>query len=83
MMDLITLPTALSRPTVLHAPDERLSAENKENPRILIVEDDYVVGVELENALADAGFVVVGIANSAQEAVHWQFPSVQCSPSWT
>jgi DNA-binding NarL/FixJ family response regulator len=37
--------------------------------RILIVEDDYFVATDLEHALTDAGFVVVGIAVTAQEAV--------------
>jgi DNA-binding NarL/FixJ family response regulator len=37
-------------------------------PRILIVEDDYLVAIELEAALTDAGFAVAGIAASAGEA---------------
>lgn len=40
-----------------------------EAPRILIVEDDYVVGLELEAGLSEAGFTVVGTANTAAEAV--------------
>ena len=38
-------------------------------PRILIVEDDYVVGLALESGLREAGFDVAGIATSAEEAV--------------
>jgi DNA-binding NarL/FixJ family response regulator len=38
-------------------------------PRVLIVEDEYLVAMEAEAALADAGFEVVGIAHSAEEAV--------------
>ena len=52
------------------SPDGRSSsATASEVPRILIVEDDYVVGLDLENGLYDAGFEVVGIATSAAEAV--------------
>ena len=39
-----------------------------EPPRILIVEDDFVVSLELESALTEAGFEVVGVAISAEEA---------------
>ncbi len=38
-------------------------------PRILIVEDDYFVGLQNEDMLAKAGFVVVGIATSADYAL--------------
>ena len=37
-------------------------------PRILVVEDDFVVSLEIESALTEAGFEVVGVANSAEEA---------------
>ena len=37
--------------------------------RILIVEDDYFVATGLEHALLDAGFEVVGIAVTAEQAV--------------
>ena len=40
-----------------------------ETPRIMIVEDDYLVATEVEEALAAAGFDVVGIARSAKEAM--------------
>lgn len=38
-------------------------------PRILIVEDNYIIAVELEWGLLDAGFEVVGIADSAATAI--------------
>ena len=38
-------------------------------PRILVVEDDYLVALQAETALIDAGFEVVGVAASAEEAV--------------
>lgn len=36
---------------------------------VLIVEDDFLIGMQSESALAEAGFHVVGIANTADEAV--------------
>jgi DNA-binding NarL/FixJ family response regulator len=53
-------------------PDTREGNDAPATPgpyRVLIVEDDYVVGVELETSLAAAGCEVVGIAMSAEEAV--------------
>ena len=38
-------------------------------PRVLVVEDDYLVALQAEAALSDAGFEVVGVAVSAEEAV--------------
>jgi DNA-binding NarL/FixJ family response regulator len=37
--------------------------------RILIVEDEFLVAFQLEGALKDAGYDVVGIASSAEEAL--------------
>lgn len=37
--------------------------------RILIVEDEYLIALEIENRLVDAGFEVVGIAMTADEAI--------------
>ena len=37
--------------------------------RILIVEDDYLVALQFENALTEAGYDVVDIASTAAEAV--------------
>jgi two-component system, response regulator PdtaR len=37
--------------------------------RILLVEDDYFVALELEHELSEAGFEVVGIATTAEDAV--------------
>lgn len=38
-------------------------------PRILIVEDEFLIALELENRLLEAGFVVTGIATTAGEAI--------------
>jgi two-component system, response regulator PdtaR len=39
--------------------------------RILVVEDDYLVALQFENALTEAGFDVVDIASTAEEAVQF------------
>ena len=37
--------------------------------RILIVEDDYFVAMEIEHQLQEAGFDVVGVASTAEQAI--------------
>src|SRR5688572_27286756 len=39
-----------------------------ERPRILLVEDDFLVGMELEEGLREAGCRVTGIAANAEQA---------------
>jgi CheY-like chemotaxis protein len=54
----------------LFAPDGRSAGAAVKPPaRILVVEDEYLVAMLAEAALLDAGFVVVGIAQSADEAI--------------
>jgi DNA-binding NarL/FixJ family response regulator len=38
-------------------------------PCILLVEDDFLVGMEVETGLEDAGYEVAGVAATAEEAV--------------
>ena len=45
------------------------SSEPAIGRRVLIVEDNWLVAIETEAALSDAGYEVVGIAVSAEEAV--------------
>lgn len=40
-----------------------------ERPCILLVEDDFLVGMEVEAGLEEAGYDVAGIATTAEEAV--------------
>src|SRR5215469_7556752 len=42
--------------------------ETADRPRILVVEDDFFVSLEMETALTDAGFEVIGPAHTAEEA---------------
>jgi DNA-binding NarL/FixJ family response regulator len=44
-------------------------AAGRGGPRILIVEDDFFVALDLEAGLTDAGMKVVGPARTAEEAV--------------
>jgi DNA-binding NarL/FixJ family response regulator len=59
------------RPHVVFSRDDRGGATRAaaEAARILIVEDEYLVALEMEGQLTEAGFEIVGIAGSAEEAV--------------
>jgi two-component system, response regulator PdtaR len=59
------------QPRLLFSRDEPYGAPapQKSIPRVLIVEDDYLVSWEMESVLIGAGFAVVGTAASAAEAV--------------
>jgi DNA-binding response OmpR family regulator len=62
---------AQSGPRRLFARDESSGAGRAAAavPRVLIVEDDFLVSAEMEAELESAGYSVVGIATSAEEAV--------------
>ena len=50
--------------------DEARRIEGKQaSPRVLIVEDDFLIAMQTEVALTAAGFEVVGPATTAEEAV--------------
>jgi len=42
---------------------------DRDGPRVLIVEDDYLVASQAEAALIDGGFDVIGIADSITDAL--------------
>lgn len=58
------------RPHIVLAPHEMAGAGRQaaEPPRILILEDDYLIATQIEAALRQAGFDIAGIASSAEEA---------------
>jgi two-component system, response regulator PdtaR len=58
------------RPWITLARDETAGAgrQGAERPRILILEDDYLIATQIEAALMQAGFDIAGIASSAEEA---------------
>jgi two-component system, response regulator PdtaR len=59
------------RPHVVFSRDDRGGASGAatEMARILVVEDEYLVALEMEGQLTEAGFEIVGIAGSAEEAL--------------
>jgi DNA-binding NarL/FixJ family response regulator len=66
---VVAAPIAL-RP-LYFSPDEPAATPQKSLPTfpILIVEDDFLIAFDLETALVDSGFTVVGIAATAEEAL--------------
>lgn len=50
-----------------HIDGGRIEAQRRH--RIFIIEDDLLVASEMEGALADAGFEVIGIVPTGQEAI--------------
>lgn len=54
---------------VAYAPPNGTHAATTRPARLLVVEDDYLVGLELEYHLTAAGFAVVGIAATAEDAL--------------
>ncbi len=58
-------------PRVAFAQGESAGSSNQvaTSRRILIAEDDFLVSLEIEAALAEAGFEIAGVAVSAEEAV--------------
>ena len=46
------------------------ATDSEQSPtRILVVEDDFLIAMQTETALSDAGFEVVGTAATAEEAI--------------
>ena len=56
-------------PTAELSPRPQPLDASRTKPRILLVEDDYLVGMEVEAGLRDAGCEVIGVAATAEEAV--------------
>lgn len=61
--------TPLPPRVLVRAPAERTAHDGAGGPRILVVEDDYIVALNLEHELVAAGFEVVGLVAAADEAV--------------
>jgi DNA-binding NarL/FixJ family response regulator len=67
---VITLPrTRDGRPVRPPTETRRTVEEPRPNPRVLIVEDEFLVATEIEAGLSENGFDVVGIATTAAEAI--------------
>jgi two-component system, response regulator PdtaR len=75
-------PSAASfRPRIVFAREDGTAAGRHTSvpPRIAIVEDDFLIAWQAETALSEAGFTVVGVVGSAEEAlrlVEEQHPSL-------
>jgi DNA-binding NarL/FixJ family response regulator len=65
------LAPTLPRPRVVFARDDAGGADAapREHPGVLIVEDDFLVAMQMESALIDAGFEVAGVAASGEDAI--------------
>lgn len=57
------------RPVFARDDSSRGDNEPAERVSIMIVEDDYLVAAEMQEALTDAGYGVAGVAASADEAI--------------
>ena len=66
-------PSAAPRhwPQLMFAREDSVGSDERTEPptRILVVEDDFLVAAEVEEALSDAGFDVAEVATTAEEAV--------------
>ncbi|HEY5226810.1 MAG TPA: response regulator [Methylovirgula sp.] len=68
--DAASVAAVAQKPKFARASEAQSAAVAVAKPRcILIVEDDYFVGLEAEEILENAGFHVIGIAATAHEAV--------------
>jgi two-component system, response regulator PdtaR len=59
------------RPYPLFAPDDTAGSHGqwRKPYRILIIEDDLLIANQMEAALSDAGFEIIGIRGTGEEAV--------------
>lgn len=71
---------ATSRPQFVFARDDGAgAAERPARPaRILVVEDDFLVAMQIESALTEAGFEVAGVASSGEEAIELALSERPC-----
>jgi two-component system, response regulator PdtaR len=63
---------ANGRPEPVFARDDVAASDTRQpnNPgRILVVEDDFLVALQMESALTEAGFEVAGVASSGEGAI--------------
>jgi DNA-binding response OmpR family regulator len=59
------------RPHLVFARDDAAGADKRPDKpaRILVVEDDFLVAMQMESALTEAGFEVAGIAATGEDAI--------------
>jgi len=56
-------------PWLAGADDAREATRARKRARILIVEDDFFIGLQIESLLADAGYDVLGVISTGEDAV--------------
>ena len=61
----------LLRPRLVYSRDDASGTGKQpgEPVRVLVVEDDYLVGAQMEEALREAGFAVVDVVATAEDAI--------------
>jgi two-component system, response regulator PdtaR len=59
------------RPQLVFARDDGAGSDARPDAaeRILVVEDDFLVAMQMESALVDAGFEVAGVAATGEDAI--------------
>jgi two-component system, response regulator PdtaR len=59
------------RPQLVFARDDDMGSDQRPDgrERILVVEDDFLVAMQMESALVEAGFEVAGIAATSEDAI--------------
>ena len=59
------------RPQLVFARDDAAGSDKRSDKaaRILVVEDDFLVAMQIESALLDAGFEVIGVAAAGDDAI--------------
>jgi DNA-binding NarL/FixJ family response regulator len=63
------LPSVPPKRPRLRARSTRQPETGQDKARILVVEDDFLIGLQTVAALAEAGFNVIGSARTAEEAI--------------
>ena len=65
----LSLPPDRLPPHEPKAGENETAVQTGKAARILIVEDDYLIALQAESALTDAGFNIIGVAATAEEAL--------------
>src|SRR5215212_870699 len=65
----VAVPLASPNDSKARTRSSEASETEQGKTRILVVEDDFLIALQTEAALADAGFEVIGNATTAEEAV--------------
>jgi DNA-binding NarL/FixJ family response regulator len=65
----VALPSIPPKPSQSQAPSSQDLETRQGKTRILVVEDDFLIGLQTVAALVEAGFNVIGSATTAEEAI--------------